>query len=55
MLELVLFGDGIAVAFCIIMVLLCEISSCYGYITVINIIRIAQLLYRSHMTFSVHL
>ena len=44
MLELVLFGDGIAVAFCIIMVFLCEIISCYGYVTVIHVVRIMQLL-----------
>ena len=44
--DLVLFGDGIPVAFCIIMVLLCEIISCYGYITVINVVRIIQPLCR---------
>ena len=36
--------DCIPEPFCIIMVLLCEIISCYGYITVINVVRIMQLL-----------
>ena len=38
--------DCIPEPFCIIMVFLCEIISCYGYITVINVVRIMQSLCR---------